>query len=98
MIIDVVGGDRLHENCAFRTSVLPIMGGSGLYQLNALAFASEEPVLFTQFSKYLLNGSWLGYVNRPNGDSSADMLMSPDYAERACGTFEALWNAAGARL
>lgn len=95
MILDAVGGDRFHENCSFRRTVFPVLGGSGLYQLDAPTFAAEEPWLFTQFSKYLLNGSWLGYVNRPNEDSNADMIMSPDHTEHACGAFEALWNAAG---
>lgn len=98
LIADAVGGDRLHENCAFRRSVFPVMGGLGLYQLNTPMFAREEPWLFAQFGKYLLNGSWLGYVNRSNDDSTADMLMNPDYTERACGTFDALWNAAGTRV
>lgn len=98
LIADAVGGDRLHENCAFRRSVFPVMGGLGLYQLDAPMFSREEPWLFAQFGKYLLNGSWLGYLNRSNDDSTADMLMKPDYTERACGTFDALWNAAGARV
>lgn len=98
LIVDAVGGDRLHENCSFRRTVFPVMGGAGLYRLDTPTFSLQEPWLFTQFGKYLLNGSWLGYLNRPNEDSAADMLMSPDYAELACGTFEALWNAAGARV
>jgi transcriptional regulator with XRE-family HTH domain len=97
LIADAVDGDRLHENCSFRRTVFPVMGGSGLYHLDTPTFALQEPWLFAQFGKYLLNGSWLGYLNRPNDDSSADMLMDPNYTELACGTFEALWNAAGAR-
>jgi transcriptional regulator with XRE-family HTH domain len=95
LIAEAVGGDRLNENCSFRRSVLPVMCGSGLYRLDAIAFALEEPWLFTQFSKFLLNGTWLGYLNRPNDDSSADMIMNPHTTERACGTFAALWAAAG---
>lgn len=98
MISKAVGGDRLHENCSFRTTVLPVMGGSGLYRLDVPTFAAEEPWLFTQFSTYLLNGSWLGYVNRPNDQSGADMIMSPDYIERACRTFDDLWHAAGTKV
>jgi transcriptional regulator with XRE-family HTH domain len=97
LIIEAVGGDTLHENCSFRRTVFPVMGGAGLYRLDVPTFSMEEPWLFAQFGKYLLNGSWLGYLNRPNDDSTADMIMSPDYTERACGTFDALWNAAGAR-
>jgi transcriptional regulator with XRE-family HTH domain len=98
LIADAVGGDRLHKNCSFRRSVFPVMGGLGLYRLDTPMFSREEPWLFAEFGKYLLNGAWLGYVNRPNDDSTADMLMNPDYTERACGTFDALWNAAGARV
>lgn len=97
LIADAVGGDRLNENCAFRRTVFPALSGTGLYQLDAVPFALEEPWLFAQFSKFILNGTWLGYLNRPNDHSKADMLMSPDYTERACGAFEALWTAAGAR-
>lgn len=97
LIADAVGGDRLNENCAFRRTVFPVLSGTGLYQLDAVPFALEEPWLFAQFSKFILNGTWLGYLNRPNDHSKADMLMSPDYTERACGAFEALWAAAGAR-
>ncbi len=98
MISDAVGGDRLHENCSFRRTVFPTLGGSGLYQLDLPTFAAEEPWLFAQFNKYLLNGSWLGYLNRPNEDSKADMIMSPDYMAHACHTFEALWSGAGTRI
>jgi transcriptional regulator with XRE-family HTH domain len=95
MILEAIGGDRLHANCSFRRTIFPVLGGSGLYQLDVPTFAAEEPWLFTQFSKYLLNGSWLGYLNRPNEDSNADMIMSPDHTAHACDTFEAMWNAAG---
>jgi hypothetical protein len=98
LIADSVGGDALNENCSFRRTVIPVMGGAGLYRLDVPTFSMEEPWLFAQFGKYLLNGSWLGYLNRPNEDSSADMLMSPDYTSRACTTFEALWTTAGARV
>lgn len=98
MVASVVGGDTVNENCAFRRSVLPVATGSALYLLDAATLAMEEPALFTQFSKYLFNGAWLGYLNRPNDDSNADMLMSIGNTERARGAFEALWSAAGARV
>ena len=98
MITKVVGGDRVNENCSFRRTVLPIMSGSGLYDLDTTTFALEEPGLFTQFGKYLSNDGWFGYANRTNDDSNADVLMSPDYTERARGIFEALWSAANARV
>lgn len=91
MLVDAVGGDRVNEYSAFRRTALPVTGGAGLYHLDIAAMASEQPGLFNQFSKYLLDGSWLGYLNRPNDDSNADMLMSPDYVRRARSTFETLW-------
>lgn len=97
MIADSIGGDRLHENCAFRRSVHPTTGGLGLYELDVPTFAMEEPGLFTHFSKYLLNGTWLGYLNRPNDDSTADMVMSPDHTNRAREAFENLWKVADSR-
>jgi transcriptional regulator with XRE-family HTH domain len=96
MLIDTIGGDRLHENCGFRRTVLPVMGGAGLYDLDVATLAIEEAALFNQFSDYL-NGSWLGYLNRPNEDSNADMLMSPDHVSRARAAFETLWFSADAR-
>ena len=98
MLGQAVGGDRVHANCSFRRSALPVMSGWGLYELDPGTFATAEPGLFTQISKYLLNGAWLGYLNRPNVDSNADILMSPDYTELAQGTFESLWSAADSRI
>jgi hypothetical protein len=98
MVAEAVGGDRLNAYCAFRRSVFPVVGGSGLYRLDTATLAMEEPGLYAQFSKYLSEGDRLGYLNRPNSDSNADMLMSPEYTERAGGAFEALWNAAGTRV
>jgi hypothetical protein len=98
MAASIVGGDTVNENCAFRRSVLPVAAGSVLYRLDTATLTMEEPALFTQFGKYLFNGAWLGYLNRPNDDSNADMLMSIGNTERARGAFEALWSAAGARV
>ena len=92
LIANAVGGDRLNESCAFRTTALPVQTGMGLYHLDAATFAVEEPWLFAQFSKFLLNGAWLGYLNSPNDHSNTDMLMSPDYTARLRNTFETLWN------
>lgn len=98
LIADAVGGDRLNENCAFRRTVSPVMTGTGLYHLDAPTFALQEPWLFTQCSKFILNGAWLGYLNRPNDDSRTDMLMSPNYTERARAAFEVLWSEAATRV
>ena len=96
MISEAAGGDRLNEHCMFRTTMFPVINGAVLYHLDTATFELEEPWLFTQVSKFILNGSWLGYLNRPNDDVNdgfnADMLMSPAYTERACGAFEFLWN------
>ena len=92
MISNAVGGDRLNEYCFFRTSAWPVAGAAVLYHLDTPMFAASEPALFTQFSKYLLSDTWLGYLNRPNNDSTADMLMVPSYAEIARKAFEVLWS------
>lgn len=94
MIADKVGGDRLHEQCFFRRTTSPTVGAAVLYHLDTPKFAMSEPGLFTQFSKYLLDGAWLGYLNRPNDDATADMLMAPDHVRRAQSAFDALWNTA----
>jgi transcriptional regulator with XRE-family HTH domain len=93
-----VGGDRLNEHCSFRHATQPVVVGSGLYQLDIARLTGEEPALLTQFTRYLFDGEWLGYVNRPNDESHADMLMSPSFTERAQDTFEVLWNAAAYRV
>lgn len=94
MIADAVGGDRLHEYCMFRTTKWPATGSTVLYDLDTRAFQQTEPALFTQFRKYLLDDTWLGYINRPNSDSRADMLMDPSNVARARKAFNVLWNVA----
>jgi len=98
MIATSVAGDHVTECCSFRRAVFPVMAGMGLYHLDTTTLAMEEPGLYTQFSKHLSSDNRLGYLNRPNKDSNADMLMSPEYTERAKDAFEASWNAAGALL
>lgn len=98
MVAEAIGGDQLNENCSFRRASHPIMSGSGIYRLDTASLAAEEPALLAQFSRYLFDGAWLGYLNRPNDVSNADMLMSPSYTERARETFEAQWSAASARV
>jgi transcriptional regulator with XRE-family HTH domain len=94
MLTDAVGGDRLHEYCLFRTTTWPVTGSAVLYHLDIGAFAKMEPALFTQFSEYLLDDGLLGYLNRPNSDSRADMLMDPRNADRNRVAFERLWTVA----
>ncbi len=96
MITKAVGGDRLHEHCFFRTSAWPVAGAAVLYRLDIPTFTKAEPALFTQFDKYLFNNIWLGYLNRPNNDSTADILMAPSHVERASNAFETLWEVATA--
>jgi transcriptional regulator with XRE-family HTH domain len=93
-----VGGDQLNENCSFRRTTQPVMGGSGLYKLDIPRLAQEEPALLAQFTGYLFDGSWLGYVNRPNNESNSDMLMRPGFTQRAQDTFNALWDKAKHRV
>jgi len=69
LIADAVGGDQLNENCAFHRSVFPVIGGLGLYRLDIPMFSREEPWLFAESSKYLLNGSWHG--RQQCGDTTA---------------------------
>lgn len=93
-----VGGDQLNENCSFRRSTHPVAVGSGLYRLDVAELSADEPALLAQFSSHLFGGAWLGYVNRPNETSNADMIMGPSFTERAQNTFEALWRDAGDRV
>jgi hypothetical protein len=93
LITQVTGGDPLAGNSEFRRTVLPIMGGCGLYELDTGVLAMEEPALLAQFANYLSDGHHIGYLNRPNNDSRSDMLMSPVNTEHARVAFEELWNA-----
>ena len=94
MISDAVGGDSLHEYCHFRTATWPVAGAPVLYQLDIPTFKTAEPAIFAQFSKYLLNDTWLGYLNRPDDESTSDLLMTPSHVERARDAFEYWWEAA----
>jgi transcriptional regulator with XRE-family HTH domain len=91
MIKEAVGGDTLHERCFFRTAAQPVANAFVVYNLDMASFAAAEPALHAQFEKYLLNQTWLGYVIRPNDDSTADMLMAPDHTKHSHEAFSSLW-------
>lgn len=94
MIKKAVGGDQLHEYCFFRTATTPVVTAPVLYRLDVSSFAAAEPAIFTQVGNYILDDTWLGYLNRCNNESGADMLMTPNRTKRAHDAFEDLWNAA----
>jgi transcriptional regulator with XRE-family HTH domain len=86
-----VGGDQVHENCAFRCTRMPLMTGIALYRLNADVLEMAEPALYAQFAPHMSEAGWLGCVIRPNGDSNSDMLMDSVHIGRAQAAFDALW-------
>lgn len=92
LLAPTVAVDHLHGNLAIGRAAMPVTAGAGLYQLDVPTFEREDPALLTQFRKYLSDDHWLGYVTRPNVDSNADMLMSPDHAKHARAAFESLWS------
>ncbi len=96
MISEAVGGDRLHEYCFFRTAPWPLLGAPVLYKLDTSTFEKADPGLFMQFHRYLLEGTWLGYLNRPNDNSMADIPMSPSHVAQARQVFGTLWSVATA--
>jgi transcriptional regulator with XRE-family HTH domain len=89
-----VGGDQVHDKCAFKRTSTPVMTGIALYQLNIDVLEAAEPALHAQFGPHMDDGDWLGCVIRPNGDSNSDMLMDSRHISRAKTTFEALWASA----
>lgn len=91
LLREQVGGDSAHDGCDFRRSRSPVLVGIGLYRLDSTALALEEPVLHTQFSRFISEESWLGYAIRPNDESNADMLMSIPHALEARAAFEMIW-------
>lgn len=94
MINDTVGGDILHKCCLFRTTAWPVAGAAVLYKLDIQRFETTEPGLFLQFGKYIHDHTWLGYLNRPTDDSTADMLMGPSHVARTHKAFDILWKVA----
>jgi transcriptional regulator with XRE-family HTH domain len=86
-----VGGDQVHQNCAFRRTSTPLMIGIVLYQLDVAALQAKEPALHAQFSSDMGEDHWFGCVIRPNEDSNSDMLLDSRHLRNARSTFEALW-------
>ena len=86
-----IGGDQVHENCAFRRTSTPVMTGIVLYQLDDAALQAREPALHAQFSSDMVDNQWFGCVIRPNADSNSDMLLDSRHLGHARRTFEALW-------
>ncbi len=91
MLTEAVGGDRLHEYCFFRTATSPVPSAPVVYELAVPKLRKAEPAIFAQVSKYLLDETWLGYLNRPVSESNADMLMTPSHVARTREVFESLW-------
>jgi transcriptional regulator with XRE-family HTH domain len=91
LLTQQVGGDQVHENCAFRRTGTPVMLGIVLYQLDVAVLETKEPALHAQFSSDTDENHWLGCVIRPNADSNSDMLLDPRHLRHAQSTFEALW-------
>jgi len=91
LLSDQIGGDQVRENCAFRTTAVPVSSGILLYRLDATRLEVEEPALYAQIHDYLNGGSWLGCVARTNSDSNSDMLMDSDHVRRAREAFARMW-------
>lgn len=88
-----IGGDRVRENCEFRRTSTPVTSGACFYELDVTGLRAEEPGIHAQVSDYLEADRWLGYVLRPNRDSS-DMLMDAAHTRQARASFDALWGTA----
>jgi transcriptional regulator with XRE-family HTH domain len=93
LLSDQIGGDRVRENCAFRTTAAPVSSGTLLYQLDTARLAVEEPALHAQIRDYLADDGWLGCVARTNKDSNSDMLMDSEHVRRARDAFTRMWSA-----
>lgn len=93
LLVRQVGGDQVHQNCAFRRTSTPMMTGIVLYQLDVAVLEAKEPALHAQFSSDMDKGNWLGCVIRPNADSNSDMLLDDRHLRHARASFEALWSA-----
>lgn len=76
----------------FKSTDGPVLALVGLYHLNVSMFKLQEPGLATQFIKYLDGGELLGYVNRPNDEARAAMLMSQEFTHLSSSAFEELWS------
>lgn len=96
LLVEQVGGDQVQENCAFKTTKVPLMTGIALYNLNVDVLEMAEPVLHAQFRPYIDDGDWLGCAIRPNSESNSDTLMDKNHVGRSRIAFEALWSSAQA--
>jgi transcriptional regulator with XRE-family HTH domain len=83
---------RFTGTCEFKSTERPVLALVGLYYLNASMFELQEPGLATQFAKYLDEQHLLGYVNRPNDEARAAMLMSQEFTRLARNAFDELWS------
>jgi transcriptional regulator with XRE-family HTH domain len=94
LLVKQAGGDQVQENCAFRSTKVPLMTGIALYNLNIDVLEMAEPVLHAQFKSYIDENNWLGCAIRPNSDSKSDMLMDTARTRRSRRAFEVLWTSA----
>lgn len=75
----------------FKSTEQPVLALIGLYYLNMPIFELQEPGLATQFVQYV-DRDLLGYVNRPNDEARAAMLMSPEFTQLSSKAFDELWS------
>ncbi len=87
-----VGGDQVHQYCAFRRTSEPVVTGAVLYQLDINEMRRHEAALHAQFISYFDKDGWFGCAMRPNTDSDSDMLLDPVHLRRATETFGKFWS------
>ena len=92
LLTEAVGRDYAHEYCLFRRAEQPIVAGAAFYRVDTARFESERKLVYAQFSKYLSDDGWFGYVMEPSSDSNADMVMGRDHVKLARQAFDTIWS------
>jgi transcriptional regulator with XRE-family HTH domain len=87
-------GDHLQRYCQFRRTGQPVVAGAGIYRLDVTSLRFEEVALYEHVRDYLDDEGRIGYLVRPNNESTSDMLMSGEHTAMTSLAFDALWSTA----
>jgi transcriptional regulator with XRE-family HTH domain len=90
-LADLAGGDKVQQNCQFRSVSSPLTNGMVIYRLDVAGLAAAEPALHLRVSQYVDRENRLGYAIAPNGDSNGDLVMDARHLAIAGRAFEQIW-------
>lgn len=89
------GNDQLVlNNCLFKRTENLLMTGCGLYKLDVVNLAREQPILREQIRTSISDDGWIGIVISPSMEPQVDVLMDSFHFIQAKTAFEAMWRKA----